>query len=160
MTKVEYKYANGITRELTVITSAYGDSQHKTISLVTAEAGAVIVSIDNAEFWAELHAKLPSIGSYTPSEAVIKSTYEHAVQKHMDALAVAAGYDDIKTAVTYAEEPAVTKFQQEGQAFRAWRSLCWAYCYEQLAAVQANQRPQPTVEELLGELPTLLLPAV
>lgn len=95
-----------------------------------------------------------------PSVEQILKPYETAVQAHMDASARAAGYDDIKTAVTYADEPAVEKFQQEGQAFRAWRSLCWAYCYEQLAAVQADQRPQPTVEELIGELPALVLPQV
>lgn len=86
------------------------------------------------------------------------ATYAAAVQSHMDAAAVAAGYDDIKTAVTYADEPAVARFQTEGSAFRAWRSLCWDYCYTQLAAVQSATRTQPTIAELVAELPTLVLP--
>lgn len=85
--------------------------------------------------------------------------FRSAIQQHLDAAAVEAGYDDIKTAVTYAEEPAVPKFQAEGQAFREWRSLCWAYGYSQLDAVEAGERPKPTVEALIAELPALVLPA-
>jgi len=86
------------------------------------------------------------------------SDYRAAIQQHMDAAAIAAGYDDIASAVTYAEEPSVSKFQVEGQAFRTWRSLCWAYSYDQLARVEAGQRPQPTIEQFLAELPSLDLP--
>ena len=81
-----------------------------------------------------------------------------AVQQHMDAAAKALGYDDIKSAVTYAEEPSVPKFQQEGQAFRAWRSQCWAAGYVVLSQVEAGQRPVPTAAELIAELPELVLP--
>lgn len=91
-------------------------------------------------------------------EQAIKQ-YERAVQGHMDAAAKAAGYDDIKTAVTYADEPVVTRFHLEGAAFRAWRSLCWDYCYAQLDAVQAGRRTTPTVDEFLVELPILVLPS-
>ena len=51
------------------------------------------------------------------------------------------------------------KFQDDGIAFRSWRSLVWAYAYEQLAAVKAGERTQPTVEAFLLELPELELPA-
>lgn len=84
--------------------------------------------------------------------------YREAIQKHLDDAARAAGYDDIRTAVTYADEPAVAKFQAEGQAFRAWRSLVWAYGYEQVDAVTAGEREQPTIDELISELPALVLP--
>lgn len=93
-----------------------------------------------------------------PTQEQIASTYADAVQSHMDAAAKLAGYDDIKTAVTYADEPVVAKFQNEGAAFRAWRSLCWAYCYEQLASVEAGTRTQPTIDDLITELPGLVLP--
>ena len=80
------------------------------------------------------------------------------VQKHLDEAAQALGYDDIKSAVTYAEEPAVPKFQAEGQAFRAWRSLVWDACYAIMGDVLAGNRPIPTAEELIAELPLLELP--
>ena len=79
------------------------------------------------------------------------------VQNHMDAAAQALGYDDIKTAVTYAEEPSVPKFQVEGLAFRTWRSLVWAKCYEILEAVLTGGRQVPTATDLLAELPVLTL---
>lgn len=90
--------------------------------------------------------------------AAVTSNFEQATQSHLNSAAVAAGYDDISTAVSYAEEPAVPKFQNDGKAFRAWRSLVWAYAYEQLDAVKSGEREQPTVDEFLLELPVLELP--
>lgn len=85
--------------------------------------------------------------------------FERAVQATLDAAANAAGYDNVITAVSYAEEPAIPKFQADGQAFRAWRSKCWDYCYEQLAAVKSGAREQPTLDAFMAELPKLELPA-
>lgn len=82
-----------------------------------------------------------------------------AVQAHMDEQARTCGYDDIKSAVTYADEPAVPKFQAEGLVFREWRSLCWAHCYAVLDTVNAGERAIPTATELIAELPPLELPA-
>lgn len=81
--------------------------------------------------------------------------YEREVQQHLDETAKGYGYDDIKSAVTYADEPAVPRFQAEGLAFRAWRSLCWDYCYSLLDAVQAGTTPLPALEDVIAELPAL-----
>ncbi len=80
---------------------------------------------------------------------------QQAVQSMLDAQAQAMGYDSIFTAVTYAEEPAVKRFQDKGKKLRAWRSAVWAACYSILADVQAGKRQPPTLEELVGELPKL-----
>jgi hypothetical protein len=80
------------------------------------------------------------------------------VQQHMDDAARALGYDDVATAVTYAEEPAVPKFQAEGQAFRAWRSRVWAFCYWLMDEVAAGRALEPTPNALFAVLPTLELP--
>ncbi|SAK95943.1 hypothetical protein AWB76_07224 [Caballeronia temeraria] len=79
------------------------------------------------------------------------------VQSIMDAKAQSYHYDNLTTAVTYADEPAVPKFQQEGQAFRAWRSQVWATAYSILADVQAGSRTFPTVSEVPGLLPAFPL---
>lgn len=84
--------------------------------------------------------------------------YADAIQQHMDNAAQTFGYDSVQTAVTYAEEPAWPKFQQEGRGFRAWRSLVWAYTYEQLAQVQGGLREQPTIADFIMELPALVIP--
>lgn len=81
-----------------------------------------------------------------------------AIQAHLDAQAVAMGYESIATAVTYADEPAVPKFQTEGQALRAWRSQVWATGYQLLAEVKAGTRPEPTEPELLALLPVFVPP--
>lgn len=90
-----------------------------------------------------------------PSEAQIVAAYMAAVQQHMDARAVTFGYDNLISVITYAEEPAVARYQAEGQAFRAWRSACWHTCEQMLAAVIAGERSAPTHDELLAELPPL-----
>lgn len=94
-----------------------------------------------------------------PTEDQLKSLFEQAVQGKLDSAAQGRGYDSVSTAISYAEEPAVPKFQNDGKAFRAWRSLVWAYAYEQLAKVLAGEREQPTVEGFLLELPALELEA-
>lgn len=93
--------------------------------------------------------------SPAPSEAQIVAAYMAAVQQHMDARAVTFGYDNLISVITYAEEPAVARYQTEGQAFRAWRSACWHACEQMLAAVKAGDRSAPTHAELLAELPEL-----
>lgn len=89
------------------------------------------------------------------TEAEVVTGYMAAVQQHMDATARAFGYDDLISVVTYAEEPTVARYQAEGQAFRAWRSACWATCEQMLAAVKAGERSAPTHAELIAELPPL-----
>jgi hypothetical protein len=87
-----------------------------------------------------------------------KAEYMAGVQAFLDKTAKAAGYTDLKDVITYADEPSVPKFQADGVAFRTWRSLCWAYCYDQLAAIEQGKRKTPTSAELVTELPALVLP--
>jgi hypothetical protein len=97
----------------------------------------------------------PPVESPAPTEAQVVADYMRSVQKHLDATALSYGYDNIVSAVSYADEPAVARYQAEGQAFRAWRSLCWAKCEEVLAAVKAGERDAPTHAQLIDELPAL-----
>ena len=90
-----------------------------------------------------------------PTAEQIMSRLEARVQLWLDEQARALGYDDIKSAITYAEESAVPKFQQEGQEMRRLRSLAWARCYEIMDQVKAGQRSIPTEDELIAELEAL-----
>lgn len=76
------------------------------------------------------------------------------VQEHLDAAAQGLGYDDIRSAVTYADEPAVAKFQAEGRALRAWRSEVWAACYDLLDRWSKGEIPEPTAADVLAALPS------
>lgn len=119
---------------------------------VKPPAGAIEVSvapIDARMIWTGQGYEMPA----EIAEADLVKAHVTAIQAHMDAQAQALGYDDIRTAVTYAEEPAVPKFQEEGKAFRAWRSMVWDYAYAQLDLVKAGEREAPTVEQMIDELP-------
>ena len=84
--------------------------------------------------------------------------YEKAAQRHLDSAAADHGYDGINAAVSYADEPSVAKFQREGRAFREWRSLVWAYCYDRLAKFKAGEIEKPTIDQLIAGLPALTIP--
>lgn len=92
-------------------------------------------------------------------QIALTGIFERAIQSHLDEAAVSRGYDSIATAVSYAEEPAVQRFQEDGRAFRAWRSLVWQYAYQELARVKAGEREIPALDAFLTELPALAEPA-
>jgi hypothetical protein len=93
-----------------------------------------------------------------PTAERVQEMLTALVQRHLDAQARALGYDDIKSAVTYADEPSVVKFQSEGRALRAWRSSVWQACIEILDQVKAGARDVPSAAELIAALPPLTAP--
>ena len=122
---------------------------------------------DDRYFWISevLEGSVLTITNTPKDPAVVMKLREtemtNAVQSHLDTTAGRLGYDSISTAVTYASEAAVSKFQTEGVAFREWRSLVWEYCNSVLAQVVAGERSVPTAAELIAELPVvgLVLPS-
>lgn len=88
-----------------------------------------------------------------PDPAETVNAYTAAIQTHLDSVAQAWGYDNIYTAVTYADEPTVPEFSREGKAIRAWRSRVWAAARQTLADVQAGKLPLPSIEEMIASLP-------
>lgn len=119
---------------------------------------------DDMDYSRELYkrALAGEYGTIAPApaktSAQIQVEYTDLVQREMDRVARSKGYDDMKSAVTYADEPTVPKFQKEGQAFRAWRSQCWAYCYDQMDKVKAGQIAIPDPQTFLNGLPVLVMP--
>lgn len=91
--------------------------------------------------------------SLSRSDKLHADRCEVAVQRHLDRVAQSWSYDDMRAACTYADEPAVQQFQAEGQALRAWRSLCWAACYQMLNDTIAAGTPRPSVQEVIAALP-------
>lgn len=84
----------------------------------------------------------------------IKKTLLKAVDDYMDNTVQARGYDNIAKCVTY-EGDIDPIFNAEGTAAKQWRSKVYRACYNILAEVEAGNRPIPTVEELLAELPKI-----
>ena len=88
--------------------------------------------------------------------AQIQAQLTNAVQHVLDNEAQKLNYDSCLSVCSYVDT-GVSKFDDEGKAFRAWRSAVWAKGYEILNAVLAGEREIPTEEELLAELPSLAI---
>lgn len=91
-----------------------------------------------------------------PDLTLIARHLELVVDDYIDGKARELGYASIVTAVSYADEPAVPKFQAEGRALRAWRSQVYAVAYQLLTEVQAGKRGVPSTKELIAQLPTFV----
>ena len=89
-------------------------------------------------------------------QAQIQAQLTNAVQHVLDAKAQELLYDNCLSVCSYIDT-GVPKFDAEGRAFRVWRSAVWAKGYEILDQVKAGYRPIPTEEELIAELPQLVI---
>lgn len=86
----------------------------------------------------------------------IQQVYASLVDQMLDSKAVSYGYESIRTAVTYADEPSVPHFQIEGQAFRQWRSVTYATLYqisEQVANGEVEVNNFADLQKLLPKFP-------
>lgn len=81
--------------------------------------------------------------------------YRRAVQAHVDATAQERQYDGGHTCATYlgSSNPV---WAAEAQAFVSWRDAVWGYAFAELGRVQNGERPQPTIEDFLEELPPIV----
>lgn len=89
-------------------------------------------------------------------QAQIQKQLTDAVQGVLDKKAQELLYDNCLSVCSYIDT-GVKKFDDEGKAFRTWRSQVWAKGYEILAQVQAGERAIPTEAELLAELPEFVI---
>lgn len=81
-------------------------------------------------------------------------TNAQAVEFLLNEKAAAYGFDSMISAVSYADEPAVPKFQADGKALRKWRSEVWA-AYFELVASNDGKEPGMDVGELREVLPAM-----
>lgn len=111
------------------------------------EAGMVEMSAE------ELQAYL----NPPPTEGQILAAFTAAIQQRLDDFARTRSYDGILSACSYVAS-GVQRFADEGAYCVAARDATWAYAYQILADVQAQERPMPTLEEVMAELPALEWP--
>lgn len=146
----------------------------QTRGFYTPEIHGIAIPEDAVEITAEEHAALlegQSQGMVITSEdehpvlsdpplpttEQLIAQYTSAVKQRLDDFARTRGYDEILSAATYATS-AVPKFSAEGQYAVTARDATWTKCYEILGEFEAGQRPMPTLEEILAELPVLEWP--
>lgn len=81
---------------------------------------------------------------------------EDEVQTHMDSSAKSMGYDNLMSAISYVGDNDPL-FSAQGQAFKNWRSVCWKFCFDYEADVVSGLKSLPTRDELIAQLPELVL---
>lgn len=86
----------------------------------------------------------------------IQARLTKAVQDLLDNEAQKLNYDSCLSVCSYVNT-GIAKFDNEGQAFREWRSAVWAKGYEILDDCLSGTRAVPNEEELLSELPKLTI---
>lgn len=78
--------------------------------------------------------------------------YRLEIQAMIDAKASERQYDSGATLASYVNST-IEQWSIEAQAFVAWRDAVWLYALAELDKVQKGERDQPSVAELLAELP-------
>jgi hypothetical protein len=89
-----------------------------------------------------------------PSPDMIKQTYENAVQAFLDATAKSRGYDNTYTCLSYRDSTNEV-WKREANAFNVWRDSVWTKCHEILNAVMSGQIEQPSVNEVIAQMPEI-----
>ena len=91
-----------------------------------------------------------------PTQEELKALFISSIQNLFDSKAKEKDYDSILSACSYAgyDNP----FRAEGEAYGVWRADCWQVGYQILAEVEAGTKPMLTIEEVLAEMPELVLP--
>ena len=79
----------------------------------------------------------------------------NGVAGHLSEASRAKGYDSIIDVVSYADEPSVPRFQQDGIVFRRWRSLVWDKYHQIIEDWKDDKIEEPQVDEVIAQLPKL-----
>lgn len=98
----------------------------------------------------------------TPAEQSAAMTkivkeFTDAVQLYLDSVAQTRNYSNIISACSYAAGTH-PKYSAEGKACLKWRENVWDACYQILNDVQTGNRPMPTIEQVISELPVITWP--
>lgn len=89
-----------------------------------------------------------------PDVAPSISDYVAAIEDHIDATAKAKSYGGAVSLASYVNST-VPQWAAEAATFVAWRDNVWVYAYAEMGKVQAGTRSQPSVVELIAELPPI-----
>ncbi len=90
-------------------------------------------------------------------QLLVLEDYEDAVQKYLDDTVKIKGYDNVYTCLSYKGDPDPI-FSAEADAVLNWRSQVWRAAQGILNQWQQGQIEQPTISEVISQLPTLEWP--
>lgn len=121
-----------------------------------------VVEENNPDLQGGIWTQTWSVRQATSSEqaanmAAIVQQFTEAIQYHLDSTAQTRNYSNIISACSYAAGTH-PKYSAEGKACLVWRESVWDVCYQILNDVQAGNRPMPTIEQVISELPVITWP--
>ena len=97
------------------------------------------------------------VGDYFDETVLTISEKAEYIQKHIDDVAQQKEFGDGFACASYASST-VESWSAQALAFIAWRDNVWTFSYTEFAKMENGQRPVPTIEEFLTELPTIVWP--
>lgn len=137
------------------------------IEQVTKEEGETAYQYD--EYTVELRDR-PNIQQYIETnfdalmtqakqaeKQALMTRFERLLDKHINAVAQAKGYDNRITASLRAAATD-SPWYAEGIAFVSWMDSCYAKCYVIQDELETGQRTLPTDDEFLAEMPEMVWP--
>lgn len=89
-----------------------------------------------------------------PTVQEILKKYQLAVQAHLDSIAQSRDYDNTYTCLSYLSSTDQT-WNRESHAFNVWRDQVWRKCHQILNSFMAGQIQQPSIQELISQLPVI-----
>ena len=95
---------------------------------------------------------------YISRESIIenqKKQAEQAIQSHINSVVTSRGYDNENSIAKYLVDG--NPFYAECKAISLWIGNVWVYAHQVQADVMAGTRTMPTIEELIAELPALVV---
>jgi hypothetical protein len=131
----------------------------------TLETGEVVPYTLSAQDISAIPAGT-EIAPYAPPTITLEqiaAEYEHALEQHTDAVAIAGPggglitFRSAESAVSYADDPD-PDVAAAVQAFKTWRSEFWRAATLIKSDVLAGLRPVPTLAEAIAELPQIQWP--
>lgn len=105
----------------------------------------------------DLAAAVAAIDLVAAQTAALKAAARSAIDQHVEAVAMAKGYNSAAACASYVASTNST-WAAEAAAFVAWRDVVWARAFAMLAAVQAGTETPPSVEALITGLPAIAWP--
>lgn len=84
--------------------------------------------------------------------AHLEAEFNLAVQEHLNELARKRGYHNLASAISYVLSK-VPEYASDARNAHRLRDHVWPYCHLQYKRMQDGDRPIPTVEEFVAELP-------
>lgn len=152
---VETLQQDGITHRRIVIPGSFvqGEWVSTDLSGEPEEVGDLAT-----ELWTEEAVEDFKQRIYEPPHIPTQADYAAAIQQQIDAVAQSRQYDNGATLAGYATDPN-PDYANDASIFISWRSSVWGYANAQLALVVSGQRSQPSISDLLSELPQLVWPS-